>query len=525
MKKFIQTLILVITIVNGQISIVNAQAPAAIPYQAVARNNSGNLIINQNIALRFSIHDGSATGTVVYKETKNTTTNAHGLFSVNIGQGTVVTGTFAAINWTTGAKFTQVEIDVTGGTSYVDIGTQQMLSVPYSLYAEKSGQWNTNLNDIYNSNTGKLGIGTTTPEFKLSLANDGGIIAKGTLSSGAILTTSGAGTRMIWYPKKGAFRAGTVIGTEWNDNNIGIYSTAMGYGTIASAEGSTAIGTTNTASGRFATAIGLSNIASGDGSTALGTGTLSSGNSSTALGSLTVASGSFSTAMGVYSIASGYYSTAIGFNTQANGFFSTAIGNSVSTNLMQGAFVLGDYGNSSIMYSSANDEFSARFAGGYRLFSNNALTTGVTLAAGGGSWTSVSDRNKKENFKPINSEDILQKIGDIPITNWNYKSQASAQRHIGCMAQDFYAAFHLDGESDTTINSLDIDGINMAAIQALKVRTDELKARTDELNNAVNEIASLKAEVTSMKGEWNEMKTMLVKNKNNSTEITTSTIK
>lgn len=163
--------------------------------------------------------------------------------------------------------------------------------------------------------------------------------------------------------------------------------------------------------------------------------------------------------------------------------------------------------------------------GGYRLFSNNALTTGVTLAAGGGSWTSVSDRNKKENFKPINSEDILQKIGDIPITNWNYKSQASAQRHIGCMAQDFYAAFHLDGESDTTINSLDIDGINMAAIQALKVRTDELKARTDELNNAVNEIASLKAEVTSMKGEWNEMKTMLVKNKNNSTVITTSTIK
>src|SRR5690242_17215433 len=92
-----------------------AQAPNAIPYQAVARDNSGNLIPNQNISLRFSIHNLTAGGTVVYSETQAATTNSLGLFSVNIGQGTVVSGTFSTIAWNTGSKFLQVELDATGG--------------------------------------------------------------------------------------------------------------------------------------------------------------------------------------------------------------------------------------------------------------------------------------------------------------------------------------------------------------------------------------------------------------------------
>src|SRR5689334_7114252 len=96
-----------IFILNFALSIMysNAQAPQAIPYQAVARDNAGNVISNQNVSLRFSIHDATAAGTVVYKETQNATTNSLGLFTVNIGQGTVVIGTFASINWTTNAKF------------------------------------------------------------------------------------------------------------------------------------------------------------------------------------------------------------------------------------------------------------------------------------------------------------------------------------------------------------------------------------------------------------------------------------
>lgn len=111
-----------------------AQAPQGIPYQAVARDNAGNLIKNQNIALRFSIHDGTASGAVVYSENHSVTTDALGLFSVNIGGGTSAS-TLANVNWGSGAKFTQVELDVTGGSNYVDMGTTQMLSVPYALYA------------------------------------------------------------------------------------------------------------------------------------------------------------------------------------------------------------------------------------------------------------------------------------------------------------------------------------------------------------------------------------------------------
>lgn len=111
------------------------QAPQAIPYQAIARNNSGSTIANQNIALRLSIHDITATGTVVYQETQTATTNALGLFTLHIGQGTSVIGTLAAINWANAAKFIQVELDPAGGTSYSDMGTTQLMSVPYALHA------------------------------------------------------------------------------------------------------------------------------------------------------------------------------------------------------------------------------------------------------------------------------------------------------------------------------------------------------------------------------------------------------
>ena len=136
MKK-IKTMITVVLLGTANI-ITHAQTPNAIPYQAVARNSSGNLIASQNISLRFSIHDGTATGTTVFQETQSVTTNLLGLFSVNIGQGTPVSGNFTTINWGTGAKFTQVEMDATGGNSYIDMGTQQMMSVPFALYAAHS---------------------------------------------------------------------------------------------------------------------------------------------------------------------------------------------------------------------------------------------------------------------------------------------------------------------------------------------------------------------------------------------------
>jgi hypothetical protein len=116
-----------------------AQVPQGIPYQAVARNGQGQPLANTIVIVRFSILDSTATGTAVYVESHSITTSSLGLFTANVGMGTVSTGTFSAINWGQNYKFLKVELDTTAtGTSYIDLGTQQMMSVPYALYASKA---------------------------------------------------------------------------------------------------------------------------------------------------------------------------------------------------------------------------------------------------------------------------------------------------------------------------------------------------------------------------------------------------
>ena len=119
-----------------------AQSPNLMNYQGVARNAAGNVLPSQPVGLRLSILSGSPTGTVVYQETRNVTTNAFGLFNVQVGSPGAITttGTIAAVNWTafgvgSGTKYLQVEIDPIGGTSYFNVGSTQLVSVPYSLNA------------------------------------------------------------------------------------------------------------------------------------------------------------------------------------------------------------------------------------------------------------------------------------------------------------------------------------------------------------------------------------------------------
>jgi len=113
------------------------QAPNQMNYQGVARNSVGNVLPNRSISVRLSVHDGNATGPVVYKEVRNVTTSNFGLFNIAIGSSgaSSVTGAIGAINWSAGAKFLQVEIDPAGGSNFVDMGAGQLLSVPYALYA------------------------------------------------------------------------------------------------------------------------------------------------------------------------------------------------------------------------------------------------------------------------------------------------------------------------------------------------------------------------------------------------------
>jgi hypothetical protein len=112
-----------------------AQAPLLFNYQGVARNGVGAPIAAAPIGLRISILEGSPSGTVVYQETQTATTNTYGLYTVSVGGGTVVSGTMSGVNWASGEKFMSVEIDPAGGSSYMALGTSQLLSVPYAMYA------------------------------------------------------------------------------------------------------------------------------------------------------------------------------------------------------------------------------------------------------------------------------------------------------------------------------------------------------------------------------------------------------
>ena len=176
--------------------------------------------------------------------------------------------------------------------------------------------------------TNGLITGTTGTGGGMELRLGGLVIAKGTLNSSPALATAdeGAGTRLLWHPKKAAFRAGTVTGTLWDEANIGAWSTAFGRDTDASGEGSTAMGIESYARGLCSTAIGCSAGATGEGSTAIGYSVTVSGDYTTALGIFTLASGSASTAMGSSTSASGFASTAMGFATEANAHSSLALG-------------------------------------------------------------------------------------------------------------------------------------------------------------------------------------------------------
>jgi hypothetical protein len=113
-----------------------AQAPQGIPYQAVMRNADGSVMASSAVSLTFMIHDGSATGTVVYQESHALNSNAQGLVSCVVGSGVVSQGNFAGISWGGGAKFLHVMMG--SGAAEVDLGTQQMLSVPYALHSKSA---------------------------------------------------------------------------------------------------------------------------------------------------------------------------------------------------------------------------------------------------------------------------------------------------------------------------------------------------------------------------------------------------
>lgn len=346
-----------------------------------------------------------------------------------------------------------------------------------------------------------VGIGTLAPKARLHIADSSVVFTAGSTVPGTAGNppVTGEGRRMMWYADKAAFRSGYVGADQWDKPNIGIYSFAAGYETLASGPYSTAFGLNAQAAGMRSFATGNQTNASGQNAVAMGYGTQASGLSATAMGYSTIATGSYSTAMGFESIATGAASTAmgyisyapgeyassIGFRVVANGDYSNVIGSYVSTNFHEGSFLIGDHSTTTTMMSPSDNNFRARFANGYRFYTSANLSTGCSLQPGDNAWATTSDARLKENFETINGELILKKIAAFKLGSWNYIGQVNTFRHYGPMAQDFFAAFGKDSYgaigSDTTINQADFDGVNLIAIQALEKRTAGLQKENEEL--------------------------------------------
>jgi hypothetical protein len=620
--------------------------PQGFRYQTTLRNGTGTLLPSQTVRLRFSLYSGSPTGTLQWQETHLLISDSHGLLQTVIGAG-ISTGlgsssAFNLINWSAGPYYLKVSSDITLSGSYSDLGTTQLFSVPYSLYAMQTESFNdinlAGLQDVnmggnapgkllkwngsfwipdtdndsdtvlyaYNSghsettdtsfytygnssdtvlfsyisgssvysttsgnagfsasavqsdtaiyafssapvawvltgnsltgsgkyvgtndatdlyfrtnniaraslrSNGKLYIGTSANSATLNLTGNDGLAATGILGSGQ-LSVSGPGTRMVWFPAKGAFRAGGVNGSQWDTVNIGKYSMAAGYNTKS--------GINSFASGNSSTAVDYS-FAVGNYCNALAVGPYPSGNSismgdscnSTAPRSITIGKNNTSSlttciAIGRNNVASGSVSVVFGVNNISSANDTHVFGSNASSNGKNGAFVYGDASTTSVVAAPAINQFVVRAAGGVIFYSDSARTMGVYVSPGGGSWASVSDVNKKENFLNVDEEEILLTIQKLKIKSWNYKSQPARIRHIGPIAQDFYNAFHL-GESETMITGTDIDGIILAGIKALYRRTTllEIAYQTEVINQ---EASRIKNDFIELNGRLDKIETLL----------------
>jgi hypothetical protein len=293
---------------------------------------------------------------------------------------------------------------------------------------------------------------------------DAGALFGGTYdgdASGTGIPNEGAGTRMMWYPRKGAFRAGGISGTQWDAANIGDYSVAIGQDVRASASNAVAFGLRSTAAQVSSFAVGEDNTASG-----------------------------------AASVAFGYHA---------------------HTNARQGSFVFGDRSTVDTIRAGVNHSANWRVSGGFRIFTSSNLSTGVTLQSGAsisnwgqsnaviststgaylstsGTWTNNSDVNRKLDFRSVAGEDVLFRLRSLPITSWRYNVENAPVRHIGPMAQDFYRVFGL-GTDSVAIGTVDADGVALAGVQALERRTTALRDEVAQTRQLVEMLMRERAEL------------------------------
>ncbi|MBF8456578.1 hypothetical protein IV494_05225 [Kaistella sp. G5-32] len=247
MKKSIQIFALLFCV------IISAQAPEKLSYQAVIRNASNALITNTMVGVKISILKTSSAGTVVYAESQTPTTNSNGLISIQIGAGSVISGTIAGINWSADSYYIKTETDPAGGTNYTIAGTSQLLSVPYALYAKNSGGGSgftlpysgtaTNASSLFQVTNN--GAGSSLEGINTSIDNNISAL-KGVINS----TSPGSFAAAVRGINNGTSNLGIGVYGSQNGSGWGVYGTTpAGIGVYGNSSG--------TGSGGYFTSTGI----------------------------------------------------------------------------------------------------------------------------------------------------------------------------------------------------------------------------------------------------------------------------
>lgn len=500
------------------VSSAQSQVPDLFKYQSVARNAGGQTLVNSPVGIRLSIVESSMTGNVIYTEEHSVITNDFGLFSLSVGGGSVVLGDFSTIDWGNSTKFLQIEADFAGGNNYSEMGTSQLLSVPYALYAKYSGvpilpngdspgntvfwdgsNWITNNSNIYN-NGNFVGIGTSAPVQKLDVIGQVNIPTDSAymINNRPALSTKGVANLLL------GFNAGTQNGLGMHNvfagfnsgmvNNVGSQNTFVGSETGVS----NLDGMLNTFMGRRA---GFSNI-----------------------------SGTENTYIGCYA----GQSTTNGFH---NSFFGVTTGNSTTTgeeNTFMGAHA--GYYNT----TGSNNTFLGNFAGQFNTVGNNnvfigfnadggssTLSNAIAIGAGtiitasntvligntamtsiGGQvgWSTLSDGRFKTNVQKENlGLDFILNLRPVRY-NYTYQDQADIW-YSGLIAQEVEELLERKGQSFSGLvkpkNEEDHYSIRYAefvvpiinAIQEQQHQIEKLKEENKALQNTIEQMRALEERI------------------------------
>ncbi len=494
-------------------SFLYGQAPSLFKYQSIARNSSGVILPNASIGIRLSIHDLSPSGTIVYQETHTATTNDFGLFNLNIGGGSTVSGSMNNIDWSLGSKYIEVEGDLNGGTNYTSFGTSELLSVPYALYANQSGDnnnaglpngtqpgntlfwdgntWLTNNQFLYN-NGNRIGINTATPLQKLhvngniTIANDSSYM----INNKKVLWTKGIGNVFV----------GNNAGAA---NSIGFNNSFMGF----NAGLNNLTGSQNTFIG---TEAGQSNF---DGAMNSFLGRRAgfqnfNGNENTFIGAYAGQSNTDGQHNSFYGVTAGNSNNLGNENTFIGahaGYFNTTGNNNTFLGNFAGQDNVSGSNNTIIGFSadavnSSFENVTAIGADATATSSNSVVLGNSSVLSIGGqvSWSTLSDKRLKTN---VMKEDLgLNFIMRLNPVSYEYKTEGQRNiRYSGLIAQEVEENLHQMGKTFSGLvtpkNSQDFYSIRYSEfviplINAVKEQQElilQLQERIETLEKKIEE--------------------------------------